>query len=162
MVDYIEDPEMPPMKLKYFRLITGEDIIANAVEVPADDIESGYYMIFDPLKVIYMTGRKPGVFQVSLMQWVFPKICDTQEFKLYEADILIESVPSRTMEEHYYKSLDRFAEDDYEVDEFDSKDKYKETLLSEDNPDDMDSSKLEEISKYLSNLQRKGPKGTLH
>jgi hypothetical protein len=94
--------------IKFIRLVTGEDIISDVVHVTNDD--NNYYVLSNPLKVMYLAGGKPGILSISLMQWVFWRICDHQEFTLYPEDVLTIANTSDHMENYYYKSVEHFNE----------------------------------------------------
>lgn len=96
--------------VRFLRLNTGEDLIAYAYHIPKDDVEDGHYVINDPLKIVYITNTSSGkpVMSISLMQWIFTRICDKQEFKIAEKDVLTTVEPSLNLVEFYYKTVDHF------------------------------------------------------
>lgn len=98
--------------VQFIRLTTGEDLISEVTEIQKDDFT--YYVLNNPMKVVYMTGRKPGILSISLMQWVFWRITDDQEFYLSPKDILTICNTSSSMEEYYWSSVEHvesFKED---------------------------------------------------
>lgn len=99
---------MEESTVKFVRLTTGEDIIAEVMYFE-DDKES-YYILNNPLKVVYMTGSKPGILSISLMQWVFWRIANTQSFTIYPNDVLTVANTTDSMEEYYWNSVDHFSE----------------------------------------------------
>lgn len=99
---------MEESTVKFVRLTTGEDLISE-VMFYEDDKES-YYVLNNPLKVVYMTGSKPGILSISLMQWVFWRIAGTQSFTIYPNDVLTVANTTESMEEYYWSSVDHFSE----------------------------------------------------
>ena len=95
-------------EVQFIRLVTGEDIIADVTHVQSDD--NNYYILNNPLKVVYLTGSKSGILSISLMQWVFWRICDAQEFTIYPEDVLTLAKPSDSMQGYYWKSIEHFTE----------------------------------------------------
>lgn len=99
-------------QVKFLRLNNGEDIIAYSYRVAKDDMEDAHYILMDPLKVIYMTtnkGMKPFM-SISLMQWVFSRISDKQEFKINDKDVLFSTEPSPSLVDYYYETIEHFTE----------------------------------------------------
>lgn len=92
--------------VKFLRLNTGEDIIAYTLHVKKDDFEDEHYLVDMPLKIIYSTNENRNMLlSISLMQWVFAKISDSEEFKLSAKDVLICSNASSHMVEFYYETV---------------------------------------------------------
>ena len=93
--------------VKYIRMITGEDIISEVIELSDNDNQS--YMFINPMKIVYMMSNKPGPsMTISLMHWVFTRICDIQEFNINAEDVLTVARPSANLVEHYYECLEHF------------------------------------------------------
>jgi hypothetical protein len=92
--------------IKFLRLSTGEDIISQVIEVTEKD--ESHYMLVNPLKIIYMTGAKQGRLSISLMQWIFHRVCSTQEFVIYPSDIITLAAPSSGLKEYYTESVEHF------------------------------------------------------
>jgi hypothetical protein len=103
--------------VQFVRLITGEDLVSEVTEVTTDDFN--YYLLRNPMKIVYMTGRKPDMMSLSLIQWVFWKICDDQEFNLSPKDVLMIANTSSSMEEYYWSSLEHINEYREEIDKED-------------------------------------------
>lgn len=95
-------------QVRFLRLNNGEDIIAFAYHVPKDDIEDAHYIVNDPLKIIYMTTTKSTrpFMSISLMQWVFGRITDKQEFRIESRDVLFAIEPTTHLTEYYYETLE--------------------------------------------------------
>ena len=87
---------------KFIRLQNGDDIIAETVEIEDDD--GILYMVYNPLKVMYMDVGS-GLLSVSFIPWVFPKICEHQEFTIHAQDVLLLSDVSAKMNEYYWNNL---------------------------------------------------------
>lgn len=99
-------------QVRFFRLNNGEDIIAYSYHVPKDDVEQGYYIVNDPMKIVYMTasrGMKPYM-SISLMQWVFSRISEKQEFRLEDKDVLFTVEPAVGLTDYYYETVEHFIE----------------------------------------------------
>lgn len=92
----------------FIRLVTGEDIISEIIETEIDNKKN--YTLFNPMKVVYMMDQKPGMLSISLMKWVFSKICDDQEFDLSPHNILLMKQPSQGLIKHYNESVEHFLE----------------------------------------------------
>jgi hypothetical protein len=123
--------------IQFIRLSTGEDLISEVTEIEKND--TSYYHLSNPLKIVYMSGSKAGVLSISLMQWVFWKICDEQEFIIYPEDMITMTKPSDDMEEYYEQSVTHFNN-------------IKEDLSGKTEFEDVDS-KSSDPSDILSNIQ---------
>ena len=60
------------------------------------------------MKVVYLTGARPGILTISLMQWVFGRICDKQEFNISPKDVIFVNPASYSMEDYYWGTVDYF------------------------------------------------------
>ena len=104
-------------KVEFFRLVTGEDIVSE-YEITEDNT---HYRLFNPCKVIYLTSAKPGFLSISLMQWIFSKLCAEQIFDLPINQVLIKSIIVESMVDHYFQSVDYFEKNEIKKKiEFDS------------------------------------------
>jgi hypothetical protein len=97
--------EFTKNEIKFIRLNTGEDLISEVIEVKEED--DTYYILRNPLKVLYVTSKTSSL-AISLMQWVFHRICEDQDFKMYPNDIIIMGKPTGNMLEYYLNSVDHF------------------------------------------------------
>jgi hypothetical protein len=88
------------------RMVTGEDVLAEVVYVETD--YESYYVLHNPMKVVYLSGARPGTLSISLMQWVFGRICDKQEFSISPKDVIFVNPASKSMEEYYWGTVDYF------------------------------------------------------
>jgi hypothetical protein len=93
---------------KFLRLKNGDDIICELVEVSDDEGLS--YMIFNPMKIVYLSSEMSGYLQIAIAPWIFPRVCSTQEFEIDPADVLLMSEASEKMNNYYWKNLDQFEE----------------------------------------------------
>ena len=94
--------------VKFIRLSTGEDLISETTEVKENDSVM-YYILHNPLKVVYYTGKQGTSLSISLIQWVFHRICENQNFVLYTNDIVTLGNPSESMENYYWDTVDHFS-----------------------------------------------------
>lgn len=123
--------------VKFIRLSTGEDLVSEVVEVKSEDNQ--HYVLINPLKILYMTGNKPGILSISLMQWIFHRVCDVQEFTIYPTEVVTMANPSSNLIEYYYDSIEQF--------EANLEKQKKNTEFGSDEADDIDL--LEKIQDYL-------------
>ena len=93
--------------VQFVRLNSGEDIIAEVTQVQMD--ESTHYVLHNPMKIIYQIGGPRTSLSISLMQWVFSRICETQDFIIYPNDILTMNKTTESMEDYYWESVDHFT-----------------------------------------------------
>lgn len=100
------DPRLDE-SVKFVRLSTGEDLITEVAEYKDD--ETSYYVLINPLKVVYSMGTNSGVLSVGLMQWVFSRICDEQEFNVFPEDVVTMGKPTDGLVDYYYDCVDHFA-----------------------------------------------------
>ena len=111
---------------KFLRLQNGDDIVAEVVET--EDEHGVLYTLFHPLKAVYMPSEKLGYFHVAFMPWVFPRMCDVQEFVIRDEDILLISNVSEKMNTYYWESLDDFINN--KSDNVEPEEPDQETLLN--------------------------------
>lgn len=90
----------------FFRLVTGEDIVSEYEEA------DGIYILINPCKVVYLSSQKPGYLSISLMQWVFSKLCSEQVFDIPKNQVLFKSPVSESMVDHYYHSVQYFEKNE--------------------------------------------------
>ena len=111
---------------KFLRLQNGDDVVAEVVET--EDEHGVLYTLFHPLKAVYMPSEKLGYFHVAFMPWVFPRMCDVQEFVIRDEDILLISNVSEKMNTYYWESLDDFINN--KSDNVEPEEPDQETLLN--------------------------------
>lgn len=103
--------------VEFFRLVTGEDLVSE-YEISEDKT---HYRLYNPCKVVYLTSAKPGFLSISLMQWIFSKLCVEQTFDLPINQVLIKSVVAEPMIDHYFQSVEYFDKNELQKKiEFDS------------------------------------------
>lgn len=90
--------------VEFFRLVTGEDIVSE-YEI---NTNTNSYVLYNPCKVVYLTSAKPGYLSISLMQWIFSKLCAEQTFELPMNQVLVKSAVSESMTDHYFQSVEHF------------------------------------------------------
>jgi hypothetical protein len=142
-------------------MITGEDVISDTIHL--NEAGNSRYLISNPLKIVYLPIKKGSHLSISLMQWMFSRISDNQDFEIKEHNVLMTTEPSDSLLEYYYKTVEYFLElraEQKKLAEYDEAELYKEVAMSEDDDDEM-IEKLEEVEKYLNDLSKKD-KGTLH
>jgi hypothetical protein len=88
---------------KLVRLTNGDDIIADVIEM--EDEDGILYMLYNPLKVYYSHTTHVGYLSVSFLPWVFPRICEHQEFTIHAEDVLLVSNVSDTMNKYYWENV---------------------------------------------------------
>ena len=101
----MSDDENPIAKL--VRLQNGDDVIAEVIEM--EDETGVTYTLFHPLKVVYIPSDTTGYLTVAFMPWVFPRLCEQQEFVIHSQDILFISNVTNKMNDYYWENLDYFA-----------------------------------------------------
>lgn len=147
-----EDTNQNPM-VKFIRMNTGEDIIAEIVKCSEDNEDA--YILVNPLKVLYTISETKGV-SIALMQWVFPRICDKQEFTIYSNDIITMCSPSKQMSIYYWNVLTKFTDikigSSSDIDGYEDEDEYEDIDPTEE--------ELEYINKMLDEI--KSGKRKLH
>lgn len=124
--------------VKFIRLSTGEDLVSQVLEVNTEDNQ--HYVLINPLKILYMTGNKPGILSISLMQWIFHRVCDVQEFTIYPTEVVTMAIPSSNLIEYYQDSVEQFEANQ-------EKQKKNTEFGSEDPENELDL--LDKIQEYL-------------
>ena len=134
-------------ELRFFRLVTGEDIIA---QTQINKLESGnVYILIDPLKVGYMI-QEYGKVGISLYQWIFPKITEDQKFPVFPSDILTTAKPSARMTKYYWETLAKHPTYlEGSVDDDDD----EEYTMNDEGEDDMDMTE-EDHKSVMDELER--------
>lgn len=150
--------------IKFIRLSTGEDLISELIEMKKED--EMYYVLRNPLKVLYLSSAKSSSsLSISLMQWVFHRICDDQNFMIYPTDIITIGNPTSSMLEYYVNSVDHFEslkEEQRKMIEFEERrKKYIQSSIEEETVDDGEG--IEMLKEFIERLKKTGPNGgTLH
>jgi hypothetical protein len=156
----------PVTEIYHIRLNTGEDLISEVVWPETKPGNEGHVVLVNPMKIICIPSNKPGFVSLSLMQWIFSKITQEQEFNIFSRDILTMSRPNVNLREYYVETVDYFNKkvsnniaeylDDLEkeIQAVETSDKLVDNELV-----DSDLEKL--ITDFLSTLSSNN-KGTLH
>lgn len=98
--------------IKFIRMNTGEDLLAEVVT----DVKDEKYIIINPLKLVYLLGERPGSMMLSLIEWVFPRICSNQQFEVYTSDVITVADPSDDIVDYYFNALDKLEYVDFKLD----------------------------------------------
>lgn len=153
---------MDQSNVTFIRMNTGEDLISEITEMKLPD-GSMTYTLHNPMKVLYLTGQKPGYMSISLSQWVFSKISTVQEFIIYPNDVVTMGIPTDRMIEYYWDCVDHFGGGGpKEAQSSTEQEDLMEDVIEEaGEPPVGDSESLELLKELLQNLSGGGKK-TLH
>lgn len=156
----------PVSEIYHLRLNTGEDLISEVVWPETKPGNEAHVILLNPMKIICIPSNKPGFVTLSLMQWVFTKISEDQEFNIFNRDILTMSNPNPNLKEYYKETVDYFNKRSLQsvVDYLDNLEKEISAVEESDKViEDGDiSPDLEDIiSEFLNSLSSNN-KGTLH
>lgn len=135
-------------EVEFFRLVTGEDIVSEC------EIHDDHYKLINPCKVVYMSSKRDGFLSISLMQWIFSKICEDQVFELPKNQVLIKSKPNEKMMDHYFSSVENFLQS-----ELKDQMTFDEPLSTDFGEDAISNS---EALSLLDDLLKNSKKGNLH
>lgn len=97
-------------RAKFVRLTNGDDLIAEVVEI--EDENGILYGIYNPIKVMYIPSEREGYLAIAFTPWVYPRICDQQEFVLHAEDVLIVCDASEGMDSYYWENIDKHMNND--------------------------------------------------
>ena len=114
---------------KFIRLKSGDDIVAEAFETSDDT--GDYITVINPLKAIYIPSASTGYLQIAFMPWVYPRICDTQEFNIRKEEVLLYQDVSEKMNEYYWENLSEYLSNKRDYSEGKEEDKIDEETLQE-------------------------------
>jgi hypothetical protein len=114
---------------KFVRLQNGDDIVTEIVEM--EDENGILYTVFNPLKVVYMPSESVGYLSVAFMPWVFPRICDQQEFVIHAEDVMLIADVTEKMNIYYWDSVDSMVKPESTEPEKSRMDKIKEAAEME-------------------------------
>jgi hypothetical protein len=92
---------------KLIRMQNGDDIVSEVVEM--EDENGVVYALYRPLKVVYVSSETTGYLTIAFMPWVFPRICEDQEFIIHTSDILFVANVAPKMNEYYWNNLDYYT-----------------------------------------------------
>lgn len=136
-------------EILFLRLKNGEDLITEVQEL------DNTYVLLNPCKVLYLKGSKSGYLSISLMQWVFARICSDQMFEIDKNEVLFKTLPEDTLVEHYWNSVEHFTQ-------MESKDKVEYESMTDSIDEDFPSTTEEGIELIKKLLEIKSDKGKLH
>lgn len=144
--------------VKFIRMNTGEDLLA---EVFPDDKDEKYTII-NPLKLVYLIGERPGSMMLSLIEWIFPRICDKQEFEVFTSDVLTIGIPTDDMIKYYFDSLSKMEDVNFKFDkDHDSIGKMQSMIRSnKKEEEEISNEEMEAFSQIIDSL--KSTKRKLH
>ena len=153
-----------------FRLVTGEDIIADATHI--EEAGNDRYVIYDPLKIVYLPTTAGTHLSISLMQWLFLRISEKQEFEIKAYNVLFTTEPTEDLTDYYYKTVEHFyqvkkkSKGGPKLSESDNvsyeRAVYEDAAMSDEEIDDLlDSEEMRKVKAFLEELVKKD-KGTLH
>ena len=157
----------PVSEIYHIRLNTGEDLISEVLWPETKPGTESHITLLNPMKILCMPSNKQGFVTLSLMQWIFKKITDEQEFNIFSRDILTMSKPNSSLKEYYTETVDYFNEKDHrstmqydddldkEIQAVENSDK----MIEDEEVIDSDLEKL--VSDFLLGLTSNN-KGTLH
>ena len=135
--------------VKLVRLKTGDDVICEVVTIEMN--EEIWYTLVHPLKVSYVPSDH-GYLQIAFLPWVFPKICDVQEFTINDGDVLFMADVSEKMNRYYWENLDTYIKESREP----------EQPVIEEEPEEQDLSVEDELEIYKKIMEHLGNKRTFH
>ena len=115
---------------KFIRLKNGDDIIAEAFET--GESTGDYITVINPLKAMYVPATSTGYLQIAFMPWVYPRICDQQEFNIKREEVLLYQDVTENMNEYYWESVDQYlAAKREKVEDIQDENKIDEEVLEE-------------------------------
>lgn len=143
--------------VKFIRLNTGEDLVSQVTEITSE--KEHYYVLLNPMKVMYISDSS-GYMSISLMQWVFYKICELQEFTLFSGDIVTMGNPSEKLIDYYWNTVNKYDE----LLKVKKESEFRESLYddTEIDTDPVDESEGLDMIKDILDAIKKNGKGTLH
>lgn len=145
----------------FIRMNSGEDIISE-VAFTTDPSDQDVMILKNPLKVGYGISEQTGNIVVNLMYWVFPRLCDHQNFPVYSTDVVTVAQPSESMTKYYHTTIEKlnlfYSKGDklsnYNVSDAMSNDEDVEELNDEDYTEE-DLDYVKEMMEELKNKKRK-------
>ena len=140
----MKDEEKPIAK--FIRLHNGDDLIAEVIET---EDESGIsYTLFHPLKVVYIPSETDGYLSIAFMPWVFPRICDQQEFIIHSENVMLINDVTEKMNIYYWESVDTYM--------------VKNQISEKDTASEIQENPEQEIETYNQLIEQLSNKRTLH
>lgn len=105
---------MPPEELnqiKFIRMSNGEDIISRVSKMVKIDNGKTHYYLDKPLKIIYsirQSSPQSDALVITLVQWIYDYVSDTQNFSVVEDNIMTLANPSSEMLQYYTEAIDKY------------------------------------------------------
>jgi hypothetical protein len=87
--------------VKYIRLVTGEDIISEVLEVSSEP----HITLYNPAKMIYSYDGENRI-RMQLMEWVFSNLVKTNSFALQRRDIILLEDASDSVASTYLEQVE--------------------------------------------------------
>ena len=87
--------------LRFIRLNTGEDIITELSFIEDKENKNTYYVLSNPLKIVYSLSKNSDQIGISLLPWVFDRLCATSQFVIFPTDVLTMTIPSDELKKYY-------------------------------------------------------------
>ena len=103
-------------EVMFIRMDTGEDLIAYVSYVEDNDYH--YYLMKKPMKIAYIMNTDKNSFYITLIQWIFSRVCDEQTFRVNPTKIITMCPPSEDMKKYYedgFNDKDDDKDNDQEV-----------------------------------------------
>lgn len=157
----------PISEIYHVRLSNGEDLISEVIWAETKPGTESHITLVNPMKIICIPSKKPGFVTLSLMQWIFKKITEDQEFNIFSRDILTMSKPNPSLKEYYVETVDYFNGKDQQsaLQYLDDLDKEIQAVQASDkmveDEEFIDSDLEKLVSEFLLGLSSNN-KGTLH
>ena len=57
---------------------------------------------------MYVPAGTSGYLQIAFLPWVYPRICDNQQFNINKEEVLLYQEVSEKMNEYYWESLEHY------------------------------------------------------
>jgi hypothetical protein len=102
----MQEPQEEQFSIKFMRMNTGEDIISE-VSVTSDTGGETMMQFRNPLKISYGISQTTGNIVITLMYWIYPKLCNNQIFPIYANDVITIGDPSDNMIQYYINTINK-------------------------------------------------------
>lgn len=105
---------LPPEELnqiKFIRMNNGEDIISKVSKMVKIENGKTHYYLDKPLKIIYtvrQSSQQSDALVITLVQWIFDYVSETQSFSVLEDNIMTLSNPSAEMLKYYTEAIEKY------------------------------------------------------
>jgi len=92
--------------IKYIRLVTGEDLITEVLEVDNEP----HITVYNPTKVLYTFDGESRI-RMQLIEWVFTNLVKSSNFALQRRDILVMQDASDSISKAYTEQVTETSEE---------------------------------------------------